>query len=326
MKLDDFSRLITHWNALAQEAPPQLFKERALDALRAHLPFDSAWWGTGVRGARHPRIIESYVYHLPQQFALDWLTVSADDNFALAVQAQPGVTHALVDDSGFSEAMRAFDRHYGVGPSLATSHGDAQTGFGTFLSAFRRLGAAPFNEAERQRMQLLVPHLMHAGELSWRHALGSYLQTHLVAHANADACLIGASGEFCRQLLREWPTWQGGPLPLPLARAIADGQRHWSGKQVHIELADGGPQRVQLTLRARVGDGLTASQERVAREYVAGFSYKEIARNLGLAPSTVRTYLRECYLKLGVSNKLELSERVGRVAPAKPRASRRPDV
>ncbi|MBA5639196.1 helix-turn-helix transcriptional regulator [Duganella sp. LX20W] len=311
MKLEDFSHLITHWNALAQQAAPHAFKEGALDALRQHLPFDAAWWGTGVRGARHPRIIESHPYRLPQRFALDWLAVSADDSFAFAVQAQVGVTQALVDDSGYSEAMRAFDRHYDLGPSLATSHGDAQTGFGTFLSVFRRQDGAPFSEDERVRMQLLVPHLMHAGELSWRHALGAYLENQLVADVDDDACLVGASGAFCQQLLREWPAWQGGPLPLPLARAIAEGQRHWSGKQVHIELADGGPQRVRLTLRPRVGDGLTASQERVAREYVAGFSYKEIARNLGLAPSTVRTYLRECYLKLGVSNKLELSERVG---------------
>jgi DNA-binding NarL/FixJ family response regulator len=54
----------------------------------------------------------------------------------------------------------------------------------------------------------------------------------------------------------------------------------------------------------------------VALLFADGHSHKVIARETGLAPATVRTYLREAYLRLGVSDKVAL----GRVlAGAKPR-------
>ncbi|MDX5434676.1 MAG: helix-turn-helix transcriptional regulator, partial [Halomonas sp.] len=43
-----------------------------------------------------------------------------------------------------------------------------------------------------------------------------------------------------------------------------------------------------------------------ARLYSQGSSYKEVARTLGVTPATARTYLRNAYVRLGVSNKVEL--------------------
>ena len=47
-----------------------------------------------------------------------------------------------------------------------------------------------------------------------------------------------------------------------------------------------------------------------------GRSYKEIARETGLSPASVRTYLREIYVRLGVSDKVALSRALG-VRPAR---------
>jgi DNA-binding CsgD family transcriptional regulator len=44
--------------------------------------------------------------------------------------------------------------------------------------------------------------------------------------------------------------------------------------------------------------------------YAAGHSYKAIALRTGLSPATVRTYLRDAYLQLGVRNKVELGSRL----------------
>lgn len=52
---------------------------------------------------------------------------------------------------------------------------------------------------------------------------------------------------------------------------------------------------------------LSPREHRVARLFARGLSYKEIARQLGLSPATVRTYLRDAYLRLGVKNKIELN-------------------
>jgi DNA-binding NarL/FixJ family response regulator len=62
--------------------------------------------------------------------------------------------------------------------------------------------------------------------------------------------------------------------------------------------------------------GLPPRERSVATLYAQGHSYKVIARLLGLSPATVRTYLRNAYLQLGVRNKIEL----GSALRAPPRA------
>ncbi|MEM7212574.1 MAG: GAF domain-containing protein, partial [Pseudomonadota bacterium] len=52
---------------------------------------------------------------------------------------------------------------------------------------------------------------------------------------------------------------------------------------------------------------LTKRELEVASAYASGESYKEIARTLGLSPTTVRTHLRTVYTKLGVTSKIELA-------------------
>lgn len=53
--------------------------------------------------------------------------------------------------------------------------------------------------------------------------------------------------------------------------------------------------------------GLTNREKEVAEAYASGQSYKEIARALGVSPTTVRTHLRTVYSKLGVTSKIQLA-------------------
>ena len=62
-------------------------------------------------------------------------------------------------------------------------------------------------------------------------------------------------------------------------------------------MSDGQPATTDLSTRER----------EVADAYAAGQSYKEIARELGLSPTTVRSHLRAVYGKLGVTSKIELA-------------------
>jgi class 3 adenylate cyclase/tetratricopeptide (TPR) repeat protein len=72
---------------------------------------------------------------------------------------------------------------------------------------------------------------------------------------------------------------------------------------------------------------LSEREAQVARRYVEGLSYKEIARDLGIAPATVRTHLNTIYRKLEVANRIELLHRLdgGAPAPAKPDAVATPE-
>lgn len=51
---------------------------------------------------------------------------------------------------------------------------------------------------------------------------------------------------------------------------------------------------------------LTRREREIARAYADGGTYQRIAKQLGTAPSTVRTHLATIYRKLGVSSKLAL--------------------
>lgn len=57
---------------------------------------------------------------------------------------------------------------------------------------------------------------------------------------------------------------------------------------------------------------LSPRERAVALLYAQGHTNKEVARLLGLSPATVRTYLRDAYQLLGVSNKIELLAALGR--------------
>ena len=51
---------------------------------------------------------------------------------------------------------------------------------------------------------------------------------------------------------------------------------------------------------------LSPREQQIADAYSSGASYREIAEQLGVAPTTVRTHLGTIYRKLGVSTKIEL--------------------
>ncbi len=70
---------------------------------------------------------------------------------------------------------------------------------------------------------------------------------------------------------------------------------------------------------------LTLRERQIAKAYASGQSYKEIALDLGIAPSTARTHINTIYRKAGVSSKIELlrkietAERMAQVAQPGPR-------
>lgn len=311
MKIEEFSNLVLAWNEMAQSPPANEFKGRALDAMRRFLPFSSAWWGIGVRGRKHPKIVQNYLYGLPQEYVADWQDIAEHDAMALDVQARPGVTILSNDIHGGGAQLLALCKRYDVGSTLSTSLGDDNTGIGSFLSVYRDFKSPDFTEDDRQLMQMLIPHLMQAAQNCWRRELLSHLQKSHVAFVDRQLCLIEANVEFCQLLLEELPHWEGRTMPHELAAAIEQKRGHWDGKAIHMQLTHQPDGRTKLELFLRIGCGLSPSQERVAREFAAGFSHKEIARTVGLSPATVRTYLRDCYLKLGVSNKIELGNKMG---------------
>ncbi len=55
-------------------------------------------------------------------------------------------------------------------------------------------------------------------------------------------------------------------------------------------------------------DVVTARDLVVARPFAQGLMNKDIAKEIGVSPHTVRNQLKSIYLKLGVSNKSALAD------------------
>lgn len=56
---------------------------------------------------------------------------------------------------------------------------------------------------------------------------------------------------------------------------------------------------------------LTSTQNDVARRFAAGLNHKQVARELGISPNTVRTHLLHVYARLDVHDKAALAARFG---------------
>ena len=63
-----------------------------------------------------------------------------------------------------------------------------------------------------------------------------------------------------------------------------------------------------MTDEAQAVELLSKRELEVAAAYAEGQSYKEIARDLGVSPTTIRSHLRTVYGKLGVASKIALAQ------------------
>ena len=311
MDLARFSAVVLAWQRLATEAPPEGFRSAALTLLESAVPFASAWWGIANPQAGQVSVMQGHLHRLPPQFIEDWWGIADVDALALRCAEQPGVT-VLDDGSRASNpAEEAFDARYGLHCALSTLLSDDGTGLFNFVSLFRPDAQPVFSEAERALVELLIPHLVQAEQTHWRLALRREFASvgEHPAETDASGYLCHASPDFCHLLLREFPAWPGGPLPAPLQPLLRARQGLWQGRWIEVRvepLGSAGADGHRLVARSRIGHGLTRREETIARAYAAGDSYKEIARQFGLSPATVRGYLQACYLKLGVSNKAAL--------------------
>ncbi|WP_178119550.1 LuxR C-terminal-related transcriptional regulator [Pseudomonas sp. SCB32] len=306
MQLSTLSSLLLAWHRLSAQSTLENFRSGALALLEAHLPISAAWWGVAHLRSGSPRVLQSYLHRLPAGFADDWLSSAEIDDLAQTVIEHPGVT---VRYNGY-ETPEEFDANYGIVSALSTAAPAEDTGLVHFLSIYRDDSLPLFTEEDRALVELLMPHLFLAEEkqalATWQSEQANARQ--LTATVSKHAWLEQATPAFCQVFMAEFPEWFGGHLPNTLRRMIHIGAGQWQGRTLDVSVSQGKDGGCQLSLQRRASLGLTRREETVARAYAAGGSHKEIARDLGLKPATVRGYLQQCYLKLNVSNKVSLGD------------------
>lgn len=322
MNTDTFSKTLLELYRLARSVPMADFQRRALDAISARFDFDSAWWGiASLEPDGTPDIHTSLPYRLPAFYPSLWADIKQDDNIAKAVMVTPATTvnfdHARLNESPRLGALMA---RFGITQCLCTVTLLQEVNLMTFLSVYRVQGKPAFSENERRYMQLLMPHLTAALTSNWmlhleRIRANQALPGTSLAVVDRRGTLHVADQALSALLLCEWPHWVGPTLPDPLLPHLREGTA-FQGKRLAVRfhaLAD----LWLLDLRP-VGETvrLTPRETEIARQFSDGASYKEIAKALGMAPSTARHHLREVYRKLAVSNKAELARKLGQAPGA----------
>ena len=286
----------------------------ALAALRPLVPFRSAWWGECSQAERDasPRNWLHGRIRLSAGFAQEWNRLAAGDVFAQESMRRLG---SVVRVAGYDDpdpAVAAFSRKHGLYHVMALTAELPGSGLMFFVCLYRGEHEPAFDEREGLLFGEFTTHLLQR----WCRRVQALLLGPASRSAEAFA-LADPTGELHylgrrlgRVLHEHAPEWSGSTLPPSVTALLQRGSgaallgRH----RLRLEPCGG---LVAISLETGRGDRLAPRERSVAVLYARGQSYKEIARLLGLSPATVRSYLRDAYLQLGVRNKVQLAGALG---------------
>jgi DNA-binding CsgD family transcriptional regulator len=158
-------------------------------------------------------------------------------------------------------------------------------------------------------MRELLPHFLEA--LAINTVVGNATRPRSAPHctgiADQDRSLLFAEGGLRRLLQAEWPSAEADRVPLPLWEALSRTGRYEGAALVAESSESHGMVFIRVRRRC-AADGLSLRELQAARLDSAGFTYKEIARQMGTAPVSARNVLQRVHEKLGARNRGEVSQ------------------
>lgn len=316
--LQDLSQLLLELQSACETFSFPQFQHEALGLLQQRLPFDSALWASGVFSARQePVIFSIHLYNQPTEMLASYERIK-DRDLALQKGLSQAGTSTIVSLADIawepgSELVKEHVLRYGMYHSLVTiTIGPVSELIGS-ITLYRSDPANSFSETERLFQQNVVPHLValcnRSRILHLEEALRPGPERRRGASALVDGkgMLYNASPGFINLMLVEWPQWHGPILPPEMSAALTTATKAralFSKVALHANIVN---DLYLLRLREIAPcDSLSQREWDVANAFGQGMSYKEIARQLKIAPGTVRNHIYAAYEKLNVSNKAEL--------------------
>jgi len=308
--LKAFNRCVLHVGRLARESGASRFIADGLQAFGQLVPFASAWWGE--MSTPGPNVVPQSWMHgsinLPESFAAEWHPVAANDQFSHTTLSQPG---EVVRDKGFNdpcEAVNDFARRYDLYHLMGITFELPESGLMFFVCLYRGQHEQHFDEHEAELFSAFCDHLFQL----WRFQVQDMIRFDTddgasdFGVARMDGSLLYVGARLCAAIQRELPGWNGSMLPVEVVSQLQKAPCVVRLGRCALTLSPNA-EHVILSLEAPSrAEGLAPRERTAAMLFAAGHSYKEIAKLLSLSPATVRTYLRNCYLQLGVKSKVEL--------------------
>lgn len=313
--LEEFSNALLDIHRMARDKALESFHHQALQRLQRLLPFDAAWWGRAAMLDGLPEEHSRHLFDLPAEYIDDWQSIREQDITIDRVYATP--EHAVIVDMRAADSpagLRWLAGRHDLGELICIIHIDPVTQLSDHLSLYRRPGAPRFSTLDRRLLDNLMPHLVaavSANQIRTLVAMRESLQSQALAMAVCDrhGMLHCAERGFVELLLGEWPQWTGPQLP---AQASPQG---YAGERLMIESRIVGDLHLLTARRRGPMERLSGREREVALLFGEGRTYKEIARELDLAPNTVRHHIRTIYSKLGVNDKASVAHLLHQLSP-----------
>jgi len=308
--LRSFSTSLLALSEIGRTAEPQRLLHDALLALRPLIPFRSAWWGecSDDRADASPLNWLHGRINLSPSFAQEWNQLAHGDAFARESIDKPGT---VVRTSGYDDPtpeLTAFSRRHALYHVMAITAELPGSGLMFFVALYRGEASPAFDDHESLLFAEFSTHLLQHWHVRVQALLldaapqsaDSFALTDPHGNLHYLGARLGAA------IRKACPGWTGSALPAEIVAALGrvPGAIALGAHGLTLQACG---ELVALTLdRGNRRAGLPPRERSVAMLYASGHSHKAIARLLGLSPATVRTYLRNAYLQLGVSNKIEL--------------------
>lgn len=301
----------------AQDTPVDEFRTLALKLLHSVVPFRSATWSNLDYA---PQGLTAYGMHLfnePDELMKELPAMNSRRPVAIELATRVcGEAVALYTPSAYSRDeqadMRDYIRRYGHEHNIVVADLERRYSRGEWLGLYRPESHALFSERDRSAVTLLMPHLVEAMTINRRLALGREGVASPLAGARALVKLSGhvihCGARFCELLGAEWTDWRYTRLPRGLVSDLcANGVAELSnGVRVTVHRFA----NLMLLTAKQVSpvESLSNRELQIVRLYADGKSYKEIARDVGRSPSTIRNVIQNAYRKLQVDNKGSLAK------------------
>lgn len=292
--------------------PPEGYRAWALRRLKTVIPFDAALWGSGT--SQDWRFHTVTLLGVPDEYprALEETRpINPILPRMLARMDEPVDMEDVCPDAQFFKSeiyKRCFGR-FGIARVLGTAHADPRSGLVSVLSLYRRSRKDHFSPAEKALQRRITFHLFQgASHAFFLHLMQTFTEEQ--REAGAAAAVVDSHGSFYEAQPRFLDLLEshfpGLPLnALPFSVPPAGATRTSGGLCIRSEPL--GDLACVLIWPEGPLDRLTDREREIVFAVTQGLSFKQAARKVGVAPSTVANHLYRIYRKLGVNSRSELA-------------------
>lgn len=175
-----------------------------------------------------------------------------------------------------------------------------------------------FSDAERSFLSETLEHLARAERMSrrlqglLREAKGGEIDPVGFAIVDETGLIESADRAFEDYLRRSEEGWEGKRLPYPFSWHPRLAQQGLAHKGLFFRISQAEDKFHVRVRRDRRLPSVSTREMQVAKKLAGGMTFKEIARDLNLAPSTVSTHAYNLYDKLGFRRRAQLVEWVNK--------------